>query len=180
MDEAGYAGDDTLYEDLLRKTLPNRHDVDQWYHDVYTPLIQAIYADSKEKSSTLLNEYCKQWYTAFKQAPWHDTHLQGEDGSYVGYWAFEAGAIAFLYGIDDSKIDHMVYPKDLVEYARNYQPTNASQVARVDSGQPCSMTGYWFTPAQANSRRHFLKGETMPSFSDSKWGQTIWYWSGEE
>jgi len=180
MDEAGYAGDDTLYEDLLRKTLPNRYDVDQWYHDVYTPLIQAIYADSKEKSSTLLNEYCKQWYPAFKQAPWHDTHLQGEDGSYVGYWAFEAGAIAFLYGIDDSKIDHMVYPKDLVEYARNYQPTNASQVARVDSGQPCSMTGYWFTPAQENSRRHFLKGETMPSFSDSKWGETIWYWSGEE
>ncbi|RML91265.1 hypothetical protein APX70_03981, partial [Pseudomonas syringae pv. maculicola] len=108
MDKAGYAGDDTLYEDLLRKTLPNRQDIDQWYHDVYTPLIQAIYADSKEKSSKLLSEYCKQWYPAFKQAPWHDTHLQGEEGNYVGYWAFEAGAIAFLYGIDDSKIDHMV------------------------------------------------------------------------
>ncbi|RMM82425.1 hypothetical protein ALQ72_03183, partial [Pseudomonas syringae pv. maculicola] len=38
MDEAGYAGDDTLYEDLLRKILPNRQDIDQWYHDVYTPL----------------------------------------------------------------------------------------------------------------------------------------------
>ncbi|KPY26140.1 PoNe immunity protein domain-containing protein, partial [Pseudomonas syringae group genomosp. 3] len=130
MDEAGYAGDDTLYEDLLRKILPNRQDIDQWYHDVYTPLIQAIYADSKEKSSKLLSEYCKQWYPAFKQAPWHDTHLQGEEGNYVGYWAFEAGAIAFLYGIDDSKIDHMVYPKDLVEYARNYQGTNNTQVNR--------------------------------------------------
>ncbi len=35
------------------------------------------------------------------------------------HWALEAGAVAFLYGIDDSKIDHMVYPKDLVEYARS-------------------------------------------------------------
>lgn len=180
IDEAGYAGDDTLYEDLLRKVLPNRHDVDRWYHDVYTSLIQAIYADTKEKASKLLNDYCKQWYPAFKQAPWHDTHLQGEDGSYVGYWAIEAGAIAFLYGIDDSKIDHMVYPKALVEYARNYKGDIASKINRIIAGEACSKTGYWFTPAQANSRRHFQQGEIMPSFSDSKWGDTLWYWSGEE
>jgi hypothetical protein len=126
IDEVGYAGDDTLYEDLLKKVLPHRHDVDQWYHNVYTPLIQAVYIDSKEEASKLLKKYCQQWYPAFKQAPWHDTHLQGEEGNYVGYWAIEAGAIAFLYGIDDSKIDHMVYPKDLVEYARNHKASNAS------------------------------------------------------
>ncbi|MCP1445681.1 hypothetical protein J3D54_004813 [Pseudomonas sp. GGS8] len=112
-------GDDTLYEDLLKKVLPDRHDVDEWYYDVYTPLIQAIYSDSKEEASKLLKKYCQRWYPAFEQAPWHDTHLQGEHGIYVGYWAFEAGAIAFLYGIDDNTIDHMVYPKDLVEYARS-------------------------------------------------------------
>ncbi|WP_122412419.1 PoNe immunity protein domain-containing protein [Pseudomonas viridiflava] len=180
IDEAGYVGDDTLYEDLLRKNLPNRHDVDRWYHDVYTLLIQAIYAETKEKSSKLLNDYCKQWYPAFKQAPWYDTHLQGEGGSYVGYWAIEAGAIAFLYNIDDSKIDHMVYPKDLVEYARNYQGANGTQINRVVAGDPCTKTGYWFTPAQANSRRHFQQGEIMPSISDSTWGDTLWYWSGED
>lgn len=122
IDEAGYAGDDTLYEDLLKKVLPHRHDVDRWYHDVYTPLIQSVYIDSKEEASKLLKKYCQQWYPAFKQAPWYDTHLQGEDGNYVGYWAIEAGAIAYLYGIDDSKVDHMVYSKDLVEYARNNVP----------------------------------------------------------
>lgn len=179
IDRAGYAGDDTLYEDLLTKLLPNRQDVDQWFHDVYSPLIRAIYADSKEEATQFLKKYCSQWYPAFKQAPWHDSHLQGEDGNYVGYWAIEAGAIAFLYGIDDSKIDHMVYPKDLVEYARNYQPTDGSQVTRVDAGQPCSKTGYWFTPAKAESRRHFNQGDIMPAFSDSHWGDTIWYWSGE-
>jgi hypothetical protein len=119
IDNAGYEGTDTLYEDLLCKILPGRHDIDQWYHDVYSPLVQAIYADSEKKAARLLKKYCSQWYPAFKQAPWHDSHLQGEDGNYVGYWAIEAGAIAFLYGIDDSKIDDMIYPRDLVEYARN-------------------------------------------------------------
>lgn len=38
----------------------------------------------------------------------------------------EAGAIAFLYDIDDSEIDHRVYPKDLVEYARHQKALNAS------------------------------------------------------
>ena len=180
LDNAGYAGDDTLYEDLLCKILPDRTDVDQWYHEVYSPLIQAIYADTGEEASDLLKKFCSQWYPAFKQAPWHDTHLQGEEGNYVGYWAFEAGAVAFLYGINDSKINHMVYPKDLVEYARNYQPTNNSQVLRIDGGQPCSRTGYWFTPANSDSRQHFQQGEIMPKFSDSKSGETIWYWSDHE
>ncbi|KAA0983850.1 DUF1911 domain-containing protein [Pseudomonas sp. ANT_J12] len=179
IDRAGYAGDDTLYEDLLTKLLPNRQDVDQWFHDVYSPLIRAIYADSKEEATQFLKKYCSQWYPAFKQAPWHDSHLQGEDGNYVGYWAIEAGAIAFLYGIDDSNIDHMVYPKDLVKYARNYQLTDPTKMTCIDAGQPCSQTGYWFTPVQADSRRYFERGAVMPIANDSKRGNTIWYWASE-
>ena len=181
IDNAGYAGEDTLYEDLLAKVLPDRHDVDEWYHDLYTPLIRAIYAEDKSEATRLLKEYCNQWYPAFAQAPWHDAHLAGEEGSYVGYWALEAGAIAFLYGIDDSQIDHMVYPRDLVAYARNFTPpTGSPQIGRVEAGQPCPRAGYWFTPAQANSRRHFQQGEPMPCFTGSSWGDTLWYWSGEE
>lgn len=184
LDNAGYAGEDTLYEDLLRKVLPNRKDLDEWYHDIYTPLIRAIYAPSKEEASALLKLYCDQWYSAFedKQTNWHDTHLDidGDRGSYYGYWAFEAAAIAFLYDIDDSAVDHMVYPKDLVAYARNFSsPSNSTQTGRIESGQPCPKAGYWFTPAQANSRRAFKQGEIMPAFDGSRWGATLWYWSGE-
>ena len=184
LDNAGYAGEDTLYEDLLRKVLPNRKDLDEWYHDIYTPLIRAIYAPSKEEASALLKLYCDQWYSAFedKQTNWHDTHLDidGDRGSYYGYWAFEAAAIAFLYDIDDSEVDHMVYPKDLVAYARNFSsPSNSTQTGRIESGQPCPKAGYWFTPAQANSRRAFKQGEIMPAFDGSRWGATLWYWSGE-
>jgi hypothetical protein len=185
LDNAGYAGEDTLYEDLLRKVLPGRNDLDEWYHDLYTPLIRAIYAPTKEEASALLKFYCDQWYSAFedKQTNWHDTHLDidGDEGSYYGYWAFEAAAIAFLYDIDDSEVDHMVYPKDLVAYARNFSSSpNSTQTGRIESGQPCPKAGYWFTPAQANSRRAFKQGEIMPAFDGSRWGATLWYWSGED
>ena len=119
-DNAGYRGQDTLYEDLLSHYLPNRADLDEWFHGAYTPLIHAMYATSKEQAAQSLKQYCDDWYSAFEEAPWHDAHLDigGHGGNYQGYWAFEAGAVALLYGIDDSEIDHMVYPRDLVAYAR--------------------------------------------------------------
>lgn len=121
MDQANFVASDTLYEDLLMRVLPDRHDVDEWFHDYCTPLVQAIYADTPEEASTLLATYCEGWYAAFEHAPWHDSHVD-DDGRFVGYWAFEAAAIAYLYDIDDSGIDHRVYPRDLVDYARRQRP----------------------------------------------------------
>ncbi|WP_369986671.1 PoNe immunity protein domain-containing protein [Pseudomonas xanthosomatis] len=124
MDAAGFAGDDMLYEDLLKKVLPARQELNEYYHAVYKSLIESVYAEPASERSRLLGEYCSGWYAAFAKLPnyWHDTHLSMKEkaGSYFGYWVIEAAAIAYLYGIDDSKIDHMVYPKDLVAYARSF------------------------------------------------------------
>ncbi|WJV26632.1 MULTISPECIES: DUF3396 domain-containing protein [Pseudomonas] len=66
-------------------------------------------------------------------------------------------------------------------YARFDQEDAQSKIpARLEAGQPCSVAGYWFTPAKANSRRYFNLGETMPSFTGSNWGDTLWYWSAEK
>ncbi|AZE48867.1 hypothetical protein C4K04_3195 [Pseudomonas chlororaphis] len=66
-------------------------------------------------------------------------------------------------------------------YARfDQEEAQPKTPARLEAGQPCSVAGYWFTPAQANSRRYFDQGETMPSFSGSNWGDTLWYWSAEK
>lgn len=66
-------------------------------------------------------------------------------------------------------------------YARFDQEDMAPVIPeRVEAGQPCTKTGYWFTPAQKNSRRHFQVGEIMPNFSGSTWGATLWYWSAEK
>jgi hypothetical protein len=44
---------------------------------------------------------------------------------------------------------------------------------RIDDGQACPQTGYWFTPARVNSRRRFDEGEIMP-MAESDFGSTIW------
>ncbi len=46
---------------------------------------------------------------------------------------------------------------------------------RCEAGQPCSQTGYWFTPARIDSRRHFEAGEVMPE-TGGAYGSTIWQW----
>ena len=87
--------------------------------------------------------------------------------------------------IDDSGIDHMVYPKDLVAGARAHKHLSedaADSAAsggitrlRCEAGEPCLRTGHWFTPAQVNSRRVFQAGEVMPSVGGD-YGLTIWQW----
>jgi len=131
-DRAGYHGEDALLEALLKHYLPERQEIDEWYHGLYTPLIEAIHATTTNAADASLKEYCEHWYSHFTHAPWKDIHLGGEEGGYVGYWAFEAGAVAYLYGMDDSAIDHMVFPKDLVEYARREAPRPARSLPTVE------------------------------------------------
>jgi hypothetical protein len=182
-DRAGFGGDDLVYESLVSKVLPGRKVEDGWYHAQYTPLIDAIDSVTSGEAMEHLQDYCKKWYGAFKyvQTAWYDTHLTmtDNDGSYFGYWTFEAAAFSYLYDFDDSRITHLVYPKDLVEYARNAPVANGYNViAKVYPGRPCPRAGHWFTPTQSNSRRLFEKGEIMPEFIGSPWDATIWYWSG--
>jgi hypothetical protein len=53
---------------------------------------------------------------------------------------------------------------------------NAAPTAmRCEAGKPCPENGVWWTPAKADSRRAFEKGEAMPDFPGSAYGGTIWY-----
>ncbi|WP_369987423.1 type VI immunity family protein [Pseudomonas xanthosomatis] len=51
---------------------------------------------------------------------------------------------------------------------------------KLAASQPCSVTGFWSSPAGPNSRRHFTAGEIMPEFKGSTWGATFWHWAGED
>lgn len=51
---------------------------------------------------------------------------------------------------------------------------------RTPGGQPCPESGWWFTPAKAGSRRYFKKGEVMPSFEGSAYGDTFWQWDARQ
>ncbi|MCL6242529.1 PoNe immunity protein domain-containing protein [Acinetobacter amyesii] len=172
---------DTLYEDFLSFELADRYDVDQWYFDnPYRPLIFSKYRETKEESIRDIQEYLKLWYPAFESAAWYDTHKMDE-GLYFGYWAIEAAAYVYLLDLDDSEITHMVYPKDLVKFAREFVPSEkdisnpSTKTLRCEAGQICPKTGEWYSPANNMEKRHFNQGEGMPEIKDNPWGLTIWY-----
>jgi len=181
--DTNFYGTDALVEELFDYDLPERVDTDQMYHpEPYQHLVYAMYRDTDNEAIEDIQAYVSTWYPAMKYAPWHDGHLRinGNDGDYFGYWAFEAGAVAYLLDLDDSAITHIVYPKDLVAWARvnkhlSEEAGNDTERGRCEAGQPCPRAGFWFTPAQANSRRHFKAGEVMPSVGGD-YGATIWQW----
>jgi len=93
-----------------------------------------------------------------------------------------------LLGIEDDSSLHkyLYYPKDLVAWARqnghlNVAPHSSERAnqLRCEAGQPCPRTGFWFTPARVNSRRHFQQGEVMPKVGGD-YGTTILQWDEQQ
>ncbi|MBX3627903.1 MAG: DUF1911 domain-containing protein [Rhizobacter sp.] len=140
-----------------------------------------IFDAAPSERPALMKRYLEKWYEASRREYYHGTH----EGSavFLGYWSFEAGAITYLLDIDDSSYrDHEFYPRDLVDYARSL-PRPAALGSdgktldvtrlRCAASQPCPRNGFWFTPAQANSRRYFKQGDLMPDVGGD-FGVTIW------
>ena len=50
---------------------------------------------------------------------------------------------------------------------------------RLEGGQTCVKAGWYFTPAQSNSRRYVADGTVMPIF-DTDYGATIWQWDANQ
>lgn len=75
----------------------------------------------------------------------------------------------------------MIYPKDLVKFAREFLPFEndisnpCAKTLRSEAGQICPKTGEWYSPANNMEKCHFNQGEGMPDIKDNPWGLTIWY-----
>lgn len=185
-----YRKTDMLFETLLEPVVADPdNEIGEFFHQrPYDPLLDAVHnAETPLEASALVKSYLDGWYKAFEGVPWHNGHLVATDeySNYEGYWAFEAAAICVLYDIDDSSFrDHLVYPKDLADWARSHDvaaklaPAAGARALQLrrEGGQPCPQAGYWSTPALLNSRRHFSNSELMPVIDNSTWGTTIWYW----
>lgn len=149
-----HRGRDGLFEQLIGDYIDNELDLDIcMLGKPYETLLQVFYEEDERKTFDLLKKYLKQWYPAMKDHPrWHDGHLRVSDEGYApyyGYWAFEAAAAVFLLDLDDSDIDHLVYPKDLLDYGRKLKEDGrytsvvgpSNEVARVEDGQACPEPG---------------------------------------
>lgn len=178
--DPSYRAQDTLYEDLLAYGVDGRLDVDKWFHDSYRDLINAFYSDTDELGISLISGYLDKWYPAMQAASWHDSHLtanQTEGGAYVGYWAVEAAAAAFLLELDDSSFrDHLLYPKDLADFARSFTAMAApvsvdGGLPTVRTGQRCPQTGIWRPVGHHVPGVRVEEGQAMPEvFAPDKSG----------
>jgi len=192
MFDPAYRGKDTLYEDLLAYELEGRVDVDSWFHDVpYRPLVFSLYREAKQECVDDITQYLEAWYPGMAAAVWHDGHLEaqkGGKGTYVGYWAIEAAAVAYLLELDDSSFrDHLLYPKDLADFARNFDASKSNAPALQDSetktvrtGQVCPETGIWRAQGHHVPGVLVQQGERIPEvFAPDKSGayrpqSTLW------
>ena len=184
---------DLLFETIVEPAVTDKRNVERFFHvEPYDPLLNAVYtADTPEEAQAFVKQYLDGWYKAFEDVPWHNGHLvqNAEYSNYEGYWAFEAAAVCVIHGIDDTSFrDHIVYPKDLADWGRERKVLDAIKPAagskplslRVEAGQPCPQSGYWFTTAKEGSRKAFKAGDKMPAVKDSPWGATIWYWDDRQ
>ncbi|MFC7422133.1 PoNe immunity protein domain-containing protein [Iodobacter arcticus] len=188
-----YRQRDGLFEQLIFDFVDDGLDTFELFHDdPYKLLLQAYFDPEGTEGLGLIQQYLKAWYPAQEGARWYDAHrkIVDDNAPYYGYWAFEAGATAYLLDMDDSQIEHMVYPKDLVTYAKKLRDEGRYTSREGDAEKPtqyrvvakqsCTRDGYWYTPAKQNSRALFRTGELMPDFPTSTYGATIWYWDANQ
>lgn len=193
-----YRNADIIYDFLIDSASSQPSDTTEYFHSSpYDPLIDTLYAlENPAEASAKVKEYLDGWYKSFEGAPWHDGHLHAVEGEYMpyyGYWSFEAAAVCVIHGIDDTIFrDHILYPKDLADWARRNHSLEQLKLGAANSGgvdrspqrtpggQPCPQAGWWHTLAQANSRRYFQAGELMPIIEGSAYGQTFWLWDADQ
>lgn len=153
----------------------------------YRPLASATVRTPEERPA-LVKEFVDGWYKGMKPTYWHGAHT---DGLYFGYWCLEAALVTVLWDIDDSSYrDNLVYPKDLVDYARQQQATARSadtpkpHISRK-TGERCPHTGRWGvleSPGAFVQERMFREGDTFPDGigRDGREGPVTWIVMGRE
>ena len=60
------------------------------------------------------------------------------------------------------------------------QPAPPEPTLRKAAGELCPKSGWWFTPAKANSRRYIQQGTAFPAIEGSDYGTTFWQWSPDQ
>lgn len=66
---------------------------------------------------------------------------------------------------------------DKISTRRWYARFDLQPPKRLRAGEQCSQAGFWFSSARINTRRHFEKGEIMPSFEHLPEALTHWFWA---
>ncbi|QMV14193.1 PoNi-like cognate immunity protein [Vibrio spartinae] len=152
----------------------------------YQHLYDAIKGDgispTKTERQESIKQYLKGWYKGMKDCYWYNRH-KGQFPTFFGYWAFEAGLVTLLYGLDDSSYRHMLYyPKDLVDHARaqGYDQLFAPELMEqqkhyiVLPGDECSIDGT-FLCNLTNDQIILNRGDRAPGPIEDENGNRIFW-----
>ena len=115
-------GRDGLFEFIVQKLTGTHVPTERvlLHGGAYKPLAKVTVA-APEEQPALMKEFLDNWYKNMKPCYWYGTHTDKQGSSYFGYWAFEAALVTVLWDIDDASYrDHLVYPKDLADWARTH------------------------------------------------------------
>jgi hypothetical protein len=148
----------------------------------YADLLRATETYGEEQQKAIA-DYLKRWYGGMKGCYWYDRHKR-LDAGFFGYWAFEAGLVTLLWGVDDSSYrDMRFYPKDLVNFAREQvaAPQRDVQKPHISrrTGERCPYAGRWGvleSPGAFVQERFFKKGDLFPEGigRDRQEGSVTW------
>ncbi|SPA01348.1 conserved hypothetical protein [Cupriavidus taiwanensis] len=133
--------EDALYEQLIADYVSGPQDgMDEVVFDKpYATLVEPYFQEEKGIALWHVNDYVDKWYRFQDGARWYNAHkkIENDRAFYYGYWVFEAGATSYLLDLDDSGINHRMYPKDLVAYARRLRDAN---LVTTDFDTPTGVT----------------------------------------
>lgn len=121
----GLNGQDAILEWLASQRLPDRPKTTKLlFPKTYARLRDAIQAP-RDVQAQVLKGFLAGWYESLDTV-WYNIHAHRQDAAgFTGYWCWEAAAVAYCLGADDSELRAMrYYPTDLADYAfgRKSQP----------------------------------------------------------
>ena len=118
----------------------------------YATLLESLDLCGRAQQQALLR-YLDQWYIGAQGCYWHERHARAR-GDHLGYWAFEAALVAFLWSVpgDTLKSTPDFFPQALVvraRYRRLGQQFRDPETARREdapgwpSDTPCPWPGHY-------------------------------------
>ena len=78
---------------------------------IFSGIDDIINADNKEAKEKAMLSYLGTWYDNNENSSWYNT-LNSGNNTYYGYWSFESGALAIIFGLNTSKLlNNEYFPK---------------------------------------------------------------------
>lgn len=115
----GHPGEDALIDEAARKLgdVGRQVSATSKFQKVYGSLLDIWKSEPTARADGLV-KFGKSWKKKLRPIYWSD-NLNGGDGAYFGYWAFEIALSVILLDIEDKALRaNPYYPTDLVDAAR--------------------------------------------------------------